>query len=218
MQKFLLVIMAVVLLANVAMAGDGPTVKANSGDKAWLFSFGGLSSLSANNFMGGIGGKYYISTNNAFRMSLGFTTNSTTLKNPTIPTPTGQSADQKFSSSVFSITPGFLHVMSSDGPVAPYIGAQFTLGMSSNTTENPGYVLNNKNHGSSTSFGVSGIAGVEWFPWSNVSFAAEYQLSFASSSGTNEVTVGAVTTTTDSPSQSGFGTGSTGSLTLAVYW
>lgn len=217
MKKLLFVIVAVVIITNLAFAGDENTPKTKVDDKAWLFSLGGLSNLSAGNFMGGVGGKYYISDKNAIRLSLGFVSTNTTIKYTGA---AGTGSDEKISGTGFSLAPAYLHVLSADGPVAPYIGVQFSLALGSTTDENPGFVSNNKIKNSSTTFGVAGVAGVEWFPWQNISFGAEYQLGYATTSGTRDVTVGGTTTSTDLPSTNVFAAGSASSanLTVAVYW
>jgi opacity protein-like surface antigen len=217
MKKFLFVLFAVMLLVQLASAGDDSNPKSKSGDKAWLFTLNGLSNLGAGNFMGGVGGKYYISDGNSLRIGLGFATSTTTTKYTGAP---GGGSDQKVTGTGFSITPGFIHNINSSGPVLAYIGAQVSLGTGSATNENPGFVTNNKIHDSNTTFGVAGIAGVEWFAWNNISLAAEYQLAYTSTSGTHEVTVGGTTTSTDNPTTNGFGLGSASgaNLTLAVFW
>lgn len=218
MKSLLLIIVAIAVVASVAVAGDDAAPKTKSEDKALLFTLGGLSNLSAGNFMGGLGAKYYVSDKNAVRIGLGFGTTSTTTKytGPVLP----NTSDNKVTTTGFGVTPGFMHLMTSEGPVAAYIGAQLNLSLLSTTNENPGFVSNNKNKSSTTSFGVGGVLGVEWFAWSNVSFGAEYILTYASGSGTNEVTVGGTTTSTDTPSTNTFvlGSASSGNLILAIFW
>lgn len=218
MKKILFAVLAICLLANLAMAGDDNTPKTKDGDKAWLFTLGGLSNLSAGNFNGGVGGKCYISDGNAIRLSLGFSTTNVTTKytGPVDPT----RADNKVSGTGFSIVPAYLHSLTSNGPVNAYIGFQAGIGWTSATNENPGFVNNNKNKTSTTTIVAAGVAGVEWFAWSNVSFGAEYQLGYGTTSGTNEVTVGGTTTSTDTPSVNSFSLTSVsgGNLTLSVYW
>ncbi len=217
MKQLLLTILAVIVVANIAFAGDDAMPKSKSGDKAVLFTLNGLSNLGAGNFQGGIGGKYYISDGNALRLGLGFGTNSTTTKYNGAP---GTGSDIKGSNTAFSFSPAFLHNLNTSGPVVAYIGAQVSFVSTSSTTENPGFVTNNKVHDSGTIFGIAGIFGVEWFAWNNISLAAEYQLAYASGSGTHENTVGGTTTTTDAPSTSGFGIGSTSgaNFTVAIFW
>ena len=218
MKQMMMVLVTLCFVANISLAGDDATPKTRSGDKAWLFTLSGLGNLGAGSFMGGVGGKYYISDGNAIRVALGFGTATTTTKYTGAPS--ANFADIKQSATAFSISPGFLHNLTTSGPVVAYVGAQMSFGTSSTTTENPGFVANNKIKDTNTLFGVAGIAGVEWFAWSVVTLGAEYQLAYFSSSGTHEITTGATTTSTDAPSTSGFGIGSASSanLTVAVYW
>ena len=218
-MKIVFILLCVVcLMANIAIAGDDNTPKTKEGDKAWLFSLGGLSDLSAGNFNGGVGGKYYVSDGNAVRLSLGFANSNTTIKytGPVDPT----RADEKISGTAFSLVPAFLHSFTPNGPINAYLGIQAGFGWGSFTDENPGFVNNNKTKNSSTTFIVGGVAGVEWFAWSNVSFGAEYQLVYTNVSGTREVTIGGTTTSTDLPSTNAvtLGSSSSGNLTLSVYW
>jgi opacity protein-like surface antigen len=221
MKQLFLVLIALAIIANLAFAGDDSIPKSKSGDKAVLFTLSGLSNLGAASYMGGLGGKYYISDGNAIRASLGFGTSTTTTK-PPAGSPAG-AVDQKSSSSAFIIAPAFLHNINANGPVLAYIGGEFAYIMTSTTVENPGFVANNKNHSSTTGFGVAGIFGVEWFAWNNISLSAEYVLAYTSSSGTTETTVGGTTTTVDNPSTTTFAIGQTGiiptiNFTLAVFW
>lgn len=218
MKKILFAVVAICMLANLAFAGDDNMPKTKDGDKAWMFSMGGLAFLSAGNYNGGVGGKYYLSDGNALRLALGFGTTSTTTKytGPADPT----RADIKNSGTAFSVSPAYLHSITSSGPINAYIGLEAGIGIGSNTVENPGFVNNNKNKTSSTTIMGAALAGVEWFPWSNISFGAEYQLGYSTTSGTNETTVAGTTTSTDAPSTNSFALGSVsaGNLTLSVYW
>ena len=85
-------------------------------------------------------------------------------------------------------------------------GAGFTQGSSFKT--------------SSSIFGAAAFIGVEWFPWESISFAGEYHLGFATSSGKTESSSTAGSASQDSPSATGFGIGSANgaNLTLAVYF
>jgi len=218
MKKLLFAVVAICMLANLAIAGDDNMPKNKDGDKAWMFSLGGLAFLAAGNYNGGVGLKDYISDGNAIRLALGFGTTSTTTKytGPVDPT----KADIKNTNTAFSISPAYLHSITSTGPINAYIGLQVGIALNSATVENPAFVNNNKNHVSSTTIMGAGLAGVEWFPWNNISFGAEYQLGYTTTSGTNEVTVGGTTTSTDAPSTNSFSLGSVsaGNLTVSVYW
>jgi len=221
MKRFILVLFALVIVANLAFSGDDSIPKSKLGDKAVLFTLAGFDDFGATSYMGGLGGKYYISDGNAIRASLGFFTSSTTTK-PPLGSPAG-TPDEVASSSTFIITPGFLHGINQTGPVIAYIGGEFIYATTSTTVENPGNVANTKDHTSSTAFGVAGIFGVEWFAWNNISLGAEYLLAYTSTSGSTETTAGGTTTTVDDPTTTAFSLGGTSlvpgvSFTLAVFW
>lgn len=220
MKKVIFALLAMFILANLALAGDENTPKTKEGDKAWLFTLGGFSNLGAGNFQGGVGYKWYLNDGNAIRIGLGFGMQNTTDK---YQGPANVAfADRKISTTGFSISPGYLHSMAISGPINAYIGGQVSYAMVTSTDENPGYNAGYKNKETTSAFGIAALAGVEWFAWSNISFGAEYQLGFVSTSGTFENTVPSPGTSTsgDSPSTTAVGISSVtgGNLTLSVYW
>jgi opacity protein-like surface antigen len=222
MKRLLLALFVLTIFVNLAFAGDDSVPKSKSGDKAFLFTLSGLSNLGATSYMGGLGGKYYISDGNAIRASLGYATSTTTTKT----TAGAGTSDEKQTGTTFIIAPAFIHNINANGPVLAYVGGEFIYLSSSSTTESPApaFAPNVKNHVSTTGFGIAGIAGVEWFAWNNISLSAEYILAYTSTSGTTENTNAAgTTTTTDNPSTTTFVLGTTGiiptvNFTLAVFW
>lgn len=76
MKRFLIAFMALILVGSVSYSQEVmPNLAA--GSKALLFQFGGLNNLAANNFNGGFGAKYYLSSSMAVRGVLQFSSNST---------------------------------------------------------------------------------------------------------------------------------------------
>ena len=213
MKKVTIILMAVLFLATLALAGDDATPKGKSGDEALLFSLNGLSNLGAGNFMGGVGAKYYFQDNMAFRLGVGFGWNGYTQ------TVTGGN-DQKDHTIGFSLDPGITYTIATSGPVSAYVGGQVMFGWQQETKEYLGEY--DKEVITGTNFGFGGLAGVEWFPWNNVSLSAEYGLSLSFGSGSDEVTSGTTTTKTDGPSTTslnlGSNGGSNGTFTLAIYF
>ncbi len=163
-MKKIVLILAVVLVVSSMMIAQDATPKSKSGDRAWLFTLGGLGSLSAGDYNGGVGIKYYIKDNLAIRGSLGFTK----IDNPD-PAPPAQPTPDP---SIFTISGGLLYNYATNGPVLAYLGGEVIYNS-----------FNNGQQGASSvnTFGVAGVAGVEWFAWSNVSLTGEYKLSFISS-------------------------------------
>jgi opacity protein-like surface antigen len=158
MKRFLLILLAIALVASVTYAGDNAAPKTGKGDKAWMFTFNGLSNVGAGNYMAGAGLKYYIQDNWGLRVGVSFSGQS-------IPNVSENPLD-------FGVNAGVEYVYSTLGSTAAYVGGQAMFQSS-------------KAAGSSntaTTFGVAAIAGVNWFMWENVSLQPEYQLGFTSSS------------------------------------
>ncbi|HWP82494.1 MAG TPA: outer membrane beta-barrel protein [Bacteroidota bacterium] len=232
MKTFALMCLAVVLFALPARSQDVvPSIQASS--KALLFSFSGFSFLSAGNFEGGIGGKYYLSETMAVRGGVQFASASQDV--PANPA-TGQTGtDGEISASRFGVA-GAVELHLSKGRVRPYVGGG--LGFSTTSTESKNAVVGNpppsqtttKNRQVGESIGgvtytagsmlsIYGLAGVEFFLYKEISLAAEYRLGFSSISRPDqEVTSGTTTVTTKVGGSSAIGVNSAGVLTLAVYF
>jgi opacity protein-like surface antigen len=225
MKRLITLIVVLSLFASVSLAAD-PKPVTNAGAKALLFDLGGLASLSAGNYQGGLGAKYYIAQDMAIRLSLGFRTSTETEKNTQNPLPTNRLAESKLTSTAFTIAPAFTYNVAKTSTVAAYVGGMLSFTTAedkregNNTSLNVGYDSGESYRESTTSWGVAGILGVEWFPWENISFSGEYRLGYTSSSGETESTTTAATTTIDGPDSSQFGLGSANSaaLTLAIYF
>jgi opacity protein-like surface antigen len=231
MKRLLALVLVALLVVSVTYAGDTVVPKTKAGNKALLFTFGGLSNLGAgvypppptSDFIGGIGGKYYLSNNLALRLGVGFSTTTKTEKNPTSPTPTGQKGERDETTTSFTIAPGVTYNLAVTGPVVAYVGAQI-LYVSTNTSRDGaggnGFDSDSKVETSASGFGAGAILGVEWFPWENISFGAEYALTFISFSGDTESTFDGTSTKSDGPSTTSIGTAALNgaNLTIAVYF
>jgi opacity protein-like surface antigen len=223
MKRLLALLLVALFVVSVTYAGDPVVPKTKQGNKALLFTLGGLSNLGAGQYAGGIGGKYYFANNVAVRFGLGFNTRSETEKNPISPTPTDQKGERDESSTSFTIAPGVTYNIATTGSVVAYVGAQILFVSSSTSADGiggSGFDADSKLETTSMSFGAGAILGVEWFPWDNVSFGAEYTLAFLSGSGDSESTVNGTGTKTDAPSTTSIGTSAVNgaNLTLSVYF
>lgn len=161
MKKIAFILIAMVVLSSFALAGDDTSPKTKQGDKAWMFTFNGLSNLGAGNYMGGAGIKYYIQDNLALRGGVGFYTMSVSgaTNNPTN----------------FGVNAGIEYVYSTLGATAAYVGAHVSF-----LSEKPSPYLGAGNTETASTIGVAAVAGVNWFMWDNVSLQPEYQLGFSS--------------------------------------
>jgi opacity protein-like surface antigen len=206
MYKLGILILALVLVASTVMAQD-TTPKTKEGDHAFLFQFSGLSNLNANNYLGGAGIRWYFDDMMALRVGVNFGTTSAPTPGYN-PNASPQTLNEKTTNSSYGINVGLQKDFATSGAVVAYYGAQVSwLGTSlgSQTVS-----------GSSTTqstFGVAVLAGVEWFPWANVSLSPEYQLGFTST-GAPSVSGASYTP----PATTSFNLASTGFLTLSFYF
>jgi opacity protein-like surface antigen len=199
--------------------------------KALLFSFSGLSNLGANEFQGGIGGKYFLSNDMALRAGLQFATASQTI--PANP-PAGVSGQDGTVSALQLGVSGVIEYHLTRTRVSPYIGGG--LGISYTTTESKnaivgggsqttvkndisGETIGGANFAGGMEFTIGAVAGVEFFVSKEVSLGAEYMLGFITNSRLDqEVSNGTTTTTTKTGGLTMIGIKSSGVLTLAVYF
>ncbi|MGA2623615.1 MAG: hypothetical protein ABSF91_07150 [Bacteroidota bacterium] len=184
MKKIGLALLAVAVLATFAFAGDDVTPKTKSGDKAWMFTYNGLTAAGVGSYNGGAGVKYYFQDNMALRFGVSFSSSSVS----------GASNNP----SSYGVTVGLEDVFSTLGSSAAYFGAQLMYGSSKNAATN---------WENASQFGIGVIAGVNWFPWNNVSLTPEYDLGFMSYGSYGNV-----------PSSSSIGISSTGSLTISWFF
>lgn len=231
MRKFIISLFFFVAVIGIASAQD-TRPKTSSGDKALLFSFNGFGDFGvagahAGNvpfsFFGldsilqmrlmrplyGFGIKFYLADNVALRGSLGL--GSSTTSTPRANDTTGKTDD--VTDLVFGINPGLEFHLVNAGPVTAYTGVFVNYTGSWNFSGDEADTLVGTTTRSFSSFGGGAIFGVEYFPWSSVSLAAEYQLGVsATSTSTNRKGV-----TADGPSYLDIGIGAF-AVTLGVYF
>jgi opacity protein-like surface antigen len=225
MKRLAVLVLVLLVLTQLLLAGD-PKPLTHSGAKALLFDLGGLANLAAGNYGGGLGARYYISSDLALRLSLGFSTSTQTDKNTQDPLPVNRLAESKLTGSEFTVAPPNTYNHARTSTVVAYVGGMFSFTSTSDKREGNngglgvGFDSGESYRESSTAFGFSAMLGVEWFPWENISFSGEYRLGYGHSSGEIESSTSATTVTVDRPTTSGFGLGSANSaaLTLSVYF
>lgn len=225
MKRLAYVMLALLVTFSVARSAD-PKPITYPGAKALLFDLGGLANLAAGNYGGGLGAKYYIAQDLALRLSIGFTTSSTTSKNVQSPLPVNRLAESKLTSNEFTIGPAIIYNVARVSTVTAYVGGMFNYTTSSDKREgNSASLAVNYDSGasyrqSSTTIGFAGLLGVEWFPWENISFSGEYRLGYSHATSEVEASTSAASLTTDGPTTNGFGLGSAnaGALTLSFYF
>lgn len=215
MKRVLLVLLAVVVLGNVAFAQESPAIK--SGAKSLNFTFGGFGGfgLTGSGPMGGVGLSYFLSNDAAVRLGLQVT--STSSKTPANP-PTGSTGtDGEASALVLGVGLDYL-MYAGSGRVRPYMGGGLGVTFGSNTAKPPvipaGPQPETKNDPTvgptGITFGVGAIVGAEVFIYNELSFSAEYNLNLitVNSPADMEVVSGSTTITTKQPSSTtilGFG-------------
>jgi opacity protein-like surface antigen len=207
----------VLLGVATAAAQTETTPKTRMGDRAFLFTLNGLADLRAGEFGGGVGGLYYIANGLAVRLGLGFGLQSATatpLSNDT----TG--IEQDSSTVTFSIMPAVRYNIGSSGPVVGYVGAQILIRNSTTSVTNASFLEGVSTSEQSTTFGAGAIGGAEWFPFSNVSLAAEYQLMFTTTSGSSSRTIDGRKTEAEIPPRRilSLGAGSGANFLLSFYF
>ncbi|MCE7934713.1 MAG: hypothetical protein DYG96_08975 [Chlorobi bacterium CHB2] len=201
------------LLAIGAQAQDNTVARTAMGDKALMFSINGFgdfgvtgvtagSSINSNNGgdsanSGGVspvygaGAKFFLQNNVALRGVLGF-----------------GSSSGSGSQTAFGFLGGVEYHILGSGAVSGYGGAFLSYATRSRSSGEEMYAYSS----SSSSLGIGGMMGVEFFPWRDISFSAEYQLGLRLNSGST-TTAGS---TTDAPGTTEIGIGSA-SVMIAVY-
>jgi|GEM_PF-777382 len=228
MKRMVAVLLVLALVCGTVLAAETAKPITKAGSKALMFDLGGLANLSAGNYEGGLGFKYYISNGFAVRVGLGFGMSSETTKNPSTvtPLPANQLSESELSGMTFTIAPGVQYNLVATNAVVAYVGGQvsFTSSNQERTGNNAGmgvgFTQGSSYKTSSSIFGAAAFVGVEWFAWENISFAGEYRFGFSSSSGKTESNSTNASASQDAPSSTSFGLGSANSanLTLAVYF
>lgn len=217
----------IALFACVSFAQkDNPFIY--SGSKAVLFSFSGLSNLGANDFDGGAGMKFFVTSPMALRF--GVQVNVSGTKTPANPVGNQIGIDGTTSSTSFGIDAALEYHLTSSR-LTPYFGGGIGFAMSSNERKPvetgpanaPLYQDTYKNEaGAGTTLNFFALMGVEYFIVNEVSLAAEYRLGYSllSPSDTEHSSSDPAftTRTTKGTSDHSLYLNSAGFLTLAVYF
>ena len=204
MRNLILVFVTAVLLAAPQAKSQQLKVAAK-GEKALLFNFTGLSTISLTEYQGGIGGKYFLSDGMAVRAMLLFGIDNTTAKG------TAGFTDATDNKTAFGIGGGLEYHLHTGSNVSPYLGGAISFTSGSETAKGSVPVGSSagENKSSSTTFGLGALAGVEYFFNQSISLSAEYQFGISTTS----------VTSTGNPDQSRLQLGfQTAGLTLAVYF
>lgn len=232
MIKKLIVLVTVVILTQTLAFGQGITPNLAKGTTALLFSFGGLSNLSAGDFEGGLGVKYYYQQGLALRFGLQFATANEDI--PANPSPGQTGIDGEQSATRLGISAA-AEWHRSVGRANAYLGGGLGFARTSTESKSPALgttsqvVVKNNDGGESiagagtffggSAFNLFALAGAEFFVVKEVSLAAEYRLGFSSLSRADEErTAGNQTITTKVGDSSGVGITNSGVLTLAFYF
>ncbi len=225
MKRFGVLLVVLLVSCGVVFAAE-PKPVTYTGAKALLFDLGGLADLAAGNYGGGLGFKYYLAPDLALRMSLGFNTSTETTKNLVTPLPAGQMSESDLTHTDVTLGPAVTYNFAKVSNVSAYAGGMFLFTWSRDKREGNsgglgvGFDNGESYRSSSTGVGFAGLLGVEWWPWENVSFSAEYRLGYSHQTSQVESSTAATSVTIDGPTTNGFGLGSANSsaLTLSVYF
>ena len=194
MKKLLLVLFIMAFAANMMFAGTPMT---NQGDKQLGFIVNGLGTFGVTGVntgagISGLGFNYFLSKDMALRANVGFGTSTTK-------SPAGAAGDNENTGTAIGLRPGLVwHMAPVAGSISPYWGLEGQFGWLKNTFKPAG---GTESSNSGTLFGAGVFMGGEWYAWDGISFNAEYNLSFTSSSTKSE----AAGVSTDGPSNTSIG-------------
>ncbi|MGO9480670.1 MAG: outer membrane protein [Candidatus Kryptoniota bacterium] len=205
-MRKLTILLPVLMLLAYSTVQSQTIIAPTSGSKALLFNFSGLSDLGANAYMGGIGGKIFLSDNLALRAMLQFGLSDSTIKSE-VPNTTNATDDI----TTFGIEAALEYHFPISSRVSPYVGggAYFNVYSETQTGSVPTGEAATSITDSYSTFGLGAILGVEYFFNQNISLGAEYQFGISTLS----------TSYAGSSGNSGFNLGfQTAGLTLGVYF
>jgi len=221
MQKWMILFVIVMLAVSVTVAADNESsrIKTSQGDKALIFTVGGLGSFDldgqlaglvmypdqegfSSDELKGIGVKTFLSDNMALRLGFGYETMTRTDE--------ADEGDHTLTYSVMAIMPALEYHLYQSGPVSIYTGAGLFYASMSSSTEAPN---SDEQKMSASTMGFAGLLGAEFYPWKSVSFAAEYWLGYMS--GSSKMEYG--DDEADGPKLSAMGTNSFGVM-IGFHW
>jgi len=226
------IFIALIFMSSTIFGQVESKTSITGGAKALLFEFSGLSSLSADSYEGGIGGKIFFNNSMALRIMLNFDRFSE--ENPANATGTLNGVKGEYVSTSFGLGAGMEFHLTSMKRVSPYFGGGigFTR-FSSEDKEAITYFPGSDASRTVTEisgryqFDLVGVLGAEVFIIKEVSLSAEYifNIGFFSDGDTKytEVAVSGTPILGDSQTVKGdsgweIGTGSRGRLILSIYF
>lgn len=203
MKLFIFIALAMMLVGMTAQAAEVPT---SAGDKAMVFMFNGLCSLSATEYDEyGVGLRYYIADGTAIRVGVQLGKN--TFKY--------EDFDDEYGASVYGVSAVYeKHMAGPCSSVSPYWGLGAGYTMSSDKYEDD---IGDTWTTSGTGFEGFGVVGFEWGFTDCLTLGGEYMLGLESWSQKTESDIAGVTDTYNEYSGTFMGFG-TASVYLSVYF
>ena len=216
MKKVAILFTILILVGSISF-GQDITPGPSAGSKGILFQFDGLAALRANSYLGGFGAKLYLTDYTAVRGMVQLGLNSSKTPANAVGQADGSASDNTFGAG------GAIELHFTKSRISPYIGAGIIF--STRSTEDiplgpVGNQTTDKNANGSTSIGIGGLLGVEYYVTNGVSLSAEYQVGFTSTSMKDEEISNPNfrTVTNKQGSITSIGIANSGILTLAVYF
>lgn len=220
--KALLTVFVIVAFAGSSFAQDENIIRPSTkqGSAAWLFSFGGLQTMSmaampiatttgaGGASVVGAGFKTYLSDDLALRALLGFTMNSSG--------DAGVAGGAEDSYTNIGIAVGVEMHTQAVYSTSPYFGAQLAFATTSHkhtTNGSPNLEVTN----SGSAFGIGLLAGFDWYFTRGIAVGAEYTLGFMSMSESAESSA-AGATNPDIPGSTSIGISNGGAVHLVVHF
>ncbi|HUI31327.1 MAG TPA: OmpW family outer membrane protein [Candidatus Acidoferrales bacterium] len=181
MRKIFLLLTALTIL-GVSNAQSQTANVPSAGNKAILFNFTGLGTISLTNYVAqyGIGMKYFMSDAMALRGMLLFG------YQDQITNGTPGFKDATLITTNLGLGGALEYHLPVSSKVSPYlgVGAFFMTGITTSTPSVPVGATATSNKSTSTTVGAAGLLGVEYFFNQNISLGAEYQLGLAINNNT----------------------------------
>lgn len=191
MKKAMVLLVCGVVLSvlSSAVAADRIIPQIKLGDKALLFTVNGLGDFGVagadagtlvytdgdnieSDSYSGIGFKTFLADRIALRVGLCYSSGSITTET--------DAGDVVESVSMLALQPAIEYHLFLAEAVSIYTGGALSIARIGTKTEIPDTDASTI---SASGLGIAGLLGAEFYPWKNVSFAAEYQLGYSSGSG-----------------------------------
>ncbi|MBI5508743.1 MAG: outer membrane beta-barrel protein [Deltaproteobacteria bacterium] len=194
-----------------------------------------LTALTGGGAGGGLGVKYMVMPSVGVRGMLSFATAGA--KDPANPDTGEIGADGSASATAWGVgAAAEYHVMT--GKIQPYVGGTLRYGATSTKSKNSVVVpsgnaldqttvennadcetIAGREYCGGAAWGLGALVGIEFFPWQNVSLAAEYQIGYAAIARADQkATLGNTTVTTKLGDEHQLGITTLGLLTLSFYF